>query len=268
MGFTLKVSRRFAPLGILIISLAVVACTTAVQDSAPQLPKAEYLQPDNDFLQQDTTGMQSRAKASSQYSNFMKGLRHGLVMKTRLDAQLVIPRLILDNAQKANGVENRNDTWIWAYPINTNDRTINVRLEAEKQDSTVHWSVYLSSEGDFANLLFCEGNTQNKGKKGDWSYYGLEQQNNREIRSHIRWRYESPDDMTLNLDLEKPVFGSEAMQIMYYADSTSRQMQQFNAEGFQDVNLGWNAQTKAGSITESGSSYCWAEDLTNTSCPD
>jgi len=268
MGFSLKTIRRFAPLGVLIISLILSACTTAIQDSAPELPKAEYLQPDNDLLQQDTTSMQSQAKANTRYSNFLKGLRHGLVMKTRLDAQLVIPRLILVNAQKANGVENRNDTWIWAYPINTDDRTINVRLEAEKQDSTVHWSVYLNSDGDFANLLFCEGSTGNKGKDGDWSYYGLDQQNDRAIRSHIRWRYEASDDMTLNLDLEKPVFGNEAMQITYYADSTSRQLQQFNADGFQNVNLRWNADTKAGSITDSGTTYCWAKDLTNTSCSD
>lgn len=243
----------------------------ATSTEPPQIPPVRSMKMDISLFQPFDASLKADMAADS--SNFQQALDRAFFLKFIVDAQLLLPRLLLDLASQTKP-EFKGGKWVWKYSVSSPLMgTVSTHLVAVKENHTVHWSCYISiSSLGIENTLLFEGTVNEEGTQGEWSFYIFA--GAQEPFTRIEWHVESKNSISLTLTLliDFGLNGSAGDTIKYTFDGMVNTLTIHRAKTDKTIIIAWNVNTKAGYIIapnyNNGQKACWNANFLNTPCSE
>ncbi len=262
---------------IFLFSLLAAACQDTVdpsQETPPPLPPAESMEMDfsamdGDTAQKTAPGYESDSES---YSNFTNAVIRVAVMKTIVNANLAIPRALLQAAQNVDPDFNDNGEWVWTYSHTAGGQQFDIELIAVRQsDQEVQWQLFVSSPDHATDSqLFFEGVTSEDGRAGSWTYFALFGESAGEPVSEITWAIEDEENKQLRLEVLSDRNGNLGDYIEYDLEYPVHRATYYNASEDETSEIQWNSETREGFLTapgyNDGVQSCWDSSFRNSPC--
>lgn len=155
---------------IILITLALGFILTACvkEQPLPDLPPSESM-----VLEVDNIWVQSPGadafKTGVPQSNFIFAAANVYWWNIVLTVQMVVPVAAYLESFNHDAVWDRTSlAWVWSYTVDVHNTSYTAELFAESKTDEVHWSMYLSKEDGFTDLLWFTGISKNDGSSGSW----------------------------------------------------------------------------------------------------
>ena len=257
-------------LGVFLISSCKDSASTVNNDEPPQLPPVESME--MDFSTYENNQGSGNSVASQKGTNFAQAAVRAFIMKTVVDVNLFIPRLLLEAASNNEAEFNEEGGWTWTYSKMADGETYEVRLLATRtSDNEVSWQLFVTNSAlNIDDKLFFSGTSSNDGTNGSWTYFNLQNSEQEEAVSEIEWNVENEEDISLRLEVVSDRNNNMGDFIEYSFDGTIKNAVYFNADEDETTELQWNVETNAGFIIapnyNNGEQACWDENFANISC--
>jgi hypothetical protein len=253
-----------------VLALTTVGCDENEKNAAPQLPPASTMVMDfSDFAAtksaMDTVSFQNWTYAATcaTYWNIVIGVT------------CYIPVAAFHESFKHDAEYLGNNTWEWAYGVQTQAEIYTARLIAVLDADSVTWKMYLTKSGllGFTDFLWYEGKSANDLTGGWWM---------------LKYRPDSAFNL-LKIDWSRTTDDTEASLKYTYALPGAPENGNYIEYGIHpasdlgfnayyyivDMNLGqsvdieWNRDSNVGRVKKYGESIwsCWDENLYDMVCP-
>jgi len=261
---------RNISLFFLLATFVLASCSdnpaSLSSEEPPQLPPVESMQVDFSTFE----GAQA-AKQEVANTNFSQAALRALVMKTVVDLNLAIPRVLLAAAEGTEAEFNEDGQWEWSYSHTAGENNYEVRLVASAEgDSNVKWEFFVTNSTlEIDNKLLFEGTTSNEGRQGTWTYFNIVGEGNEPV-SNIEWSVNGEDEVSLRLEVVSDRYNNLGDFIEYSFDGTVKNAVYYNAGLEETTELQWNVETKAGYLIapnyNNGEQACWDENFEDVVC--
>ncbi|MBO6525309.1 MAG: hypothetical protein JJ971_15885 [Balneolaceae bacterium] len=214
----------------------------------------------------------NKAKTVAAGSNFNTALVASGIAKIILEANLTIPKVLLNAAQQNDPDEIASSEWEWSYSTTAQGNSYGVRLTAAtNSNSDVNWKFYVTNSAvnpPLSNALFFEGNSDFNATSGSWIYYDL---STGDDVSMITWT-KSENSASIDFEVTSGRNDNLGDTIKYNFDGTTKTLVYLDASSGEETTISFNTETKVGFIIapnyNSGTKACWNENLENTACPN
>ena len=155
---------------ILLITLALgLILSACVKEQAlPDLPPSQsmVLEVDNIWVQSPVA---EAFKTGIPQSNFVFAAANVYWWNIVLTVQMVVPVAAYLESFNHDPVWDRSAlAWVWSYSVPVNNTTYTAELFAETKNDEIHWSMYISKEDGFTDLLWFTGTSRNDNSSGTW----------------------------------------------------------------------------------------------------
>jgi hypothetical protein len=269
----LKQLYKFTAL-LLVGSFIIMACdngpTSMDNDEPPQLPPVESMETDFSVFDNNENKI---ATEKQNNINFAQAAARALLIKSIVDLNLAIPRVLLKAASNAEVEFNEDGEWEWRFTKQAGNSTYEVRLLATREsEDEINWQFFITNSSlGIDNRLFFSGTSNGDGTQGTWTYYDLQSSEEQPV-STIEWTITDEDDISLRLEILSNRFNNEGDVIEYTFDGTVKYLNYLDAGDDEMTEIEWNTETKAGFLIapnyNNGEKACWDENLQDISCSE
>jgi hypothetical protein len=249
--------------------------TSGFEEEPPQLPPTESMEMSFstfDSEEAQLTGSSDFEAENEHFSHFSNAAIRVIVMKTVVDLNLAVPKVLLTAATQADPEFSEDNEWVWSYSSSHQNQNMEVRLAASEQsDGQVVWDFYVtnSSLGLDNHLLFT-GITSPDNRTGTWTYYRLFGEDSGEPISDLSWNITDENQATLQLKVLSNRNGNLGDSINFEKNEPVKRAVYFNAEEDSTVEIEWNSDTNEGYLIapdyNNGEKACWDSNFENTEC--
>ncbi|HET6527453.1 MAG TPA: hypothetical protein VFG39_01750 [Balneolaceae bacterium] len=256
----------------LILILTMISCTdspSVPSNYPPALPLESSM-----GIHFSNFGKQKSSVKSQQlsFNNFARAAFTAGVMKAVIEANLFIPRALLDAASDSEAKINEKDRWEWNYRAFVDGKSYEVRLVAlPGENNSTKWKFYVTNieQGLDGRLLF-SGTTSANGRQGSWSYFSLQNTSSSEAISKIKWSLNSKDELHIRVDVISNRFERGGDYIDYTFNGTTKSTVYYDAGEDKTTEIQWNIKTNIGYIFSlhynNGRQACWDENFADIAC--
>lgn len=261
-----KRALTFLTLCLLSVTL-LISCTESNTNSdaiTPNIPSVESMT----FDLSDLDDSNQKAKAGS---NFNAAIFRAGVAKFILDANLVIPKVLITAAQDRSPEEVAEGEYQWRYSAENGDNNFSVLLTAEVDDEdNVEWNFFVTTNATdppLNNFLFFSGEADFDGSDGSWTYFDA---NEDEAVSKIEWDIDEDGSIDLEFSVLSDRNGNQGSEINFEFDGTIKTLVYIDGSNNTTTTIEYNTETKAGFIISpnynNGEKSCWDESLEDITC--
>ncbi|WP_133120235.1 hypothetical protein [Rhodohalobacter barkolensis] len=261
--------------GIVTLFAGCQDSISGFEEEPPQLPPTESM--DMSFSTFDTEEAQLTSSSdfeaeNEHFSHFSNAAIRAFVMKTVVDLNLAIPKVLLTAATQADPEFSEDNEWVWSYSSSHQNQNMEVRLAASEQsDGQVVWDFYVTNSAlGLDNYLLFTGITSPENRIGTWTYYRLLGENDGEPVSELSWNITDENQANLQLEVLSNRNGNLGDTINFEKDGHIKSAIYFNAEEDSTVEIEWNSDTNEGYLIapdyNNGEKACWDSNFENTEC--
>lgn len=270
----LRTKLQTALITLLCATFVLLSCSddpSSVQEQPPELPPASSMEMDFSTFNDQSSKSQSEVQT---IENFSRAVGTALVMKTVVDVNLLIPRVLLAAASEADPQFNEDGEWIWEYSKTVNGNDFGVRLVAtETAEDSLSWNTYVTnSQLGVDNRLFFSGTTNGQGTSGEWTYYSLRSPEAEQEVSRLDWTVNGEDDVELRLEVLTDRNGYAGDYIDYSFDGTTKTATYYDSSDDEITEIQINIQTNVGYFLSpdynNGEKACWDENFQDIACSE
>lgn len=236
------------------------------EEITPVIPSAETMTIDlSDFNNNN-----AKAKAES---NFNAALFRAGIAKLIVDANLIIPKVLVTAAQNNSPETVAEGEYQWRYSAENGDDDFSVLLTAEvDSEDEVEWNFYVTTSATdppLNNFLFFSGEAEYDGTEGNWTYFDAQED---EAVSEIEWDIDNDGSIELEFSVLSDRNGNEGAEIDYEFDGTIKTITYVEGGSGDETTIEFNTETKTGFILSAnynnGVKSCWDENFDNTPCSE
>lgn len=259
--------------GILCL-LLLTSCNdspSSFSDSPPPLPSSQSMEMDFSSFENN----KQRAGAQVQtVENFSRAVGTAVIMKTIVDLNLAVPKVLFAASQETEAEFNEDGHWEWSYSHTAGSETYDVSLQASRaSDNTISWNFYVTSPKlNLDNRLLFSGTTNAEGTEGTWNYYSLKSSDTEEAVSQIDWKVDGEENVELRLEVLSDRNDYQGDYIEYTYNGTLKTAVYSDKSKNQSTELQINTETNAGYIItpdyNDGEKACWDESFQNIACSE
>lgn len=212
----------------------------------------------------------SNAKAKAA-SNFNAALFRAGVAKLIIDANLLIPKTLINAAQNAESETVAEGEYQWRYTAENQEDDFSVLLTAKvDSEGEVEWNFFVTTSATdpaLNNFLFFTGKAEFDGTEGEWKYYDAQEN---EPVSEIEWDIDNDGSIELNFLVLSDRNGNEGAEIDYEFNGTTKTLVYVDGSNGDTTTIEFNSETNAGFIISpnynEGVKACWDESFEDTPC--
>ncbi|MEQ8470842.1 MAG: hypothetical protein RIC35_06630 [Marinoscillum sp.] len=190
-------------LGLLVaLSVLLIGCSEDSEEigTPPSLPPMASLSADlGNFPQYET----HRGDKVENKDNFIFAATNVGFWQNTLTYGFLIPAAAFPAADDHDFAYSSSlKKWQSTYSVSVNQEVFSATLMAKRNDETILWELYLSSEGEFEDFLWVTGESLIDNSEGEWIIYGspaqprqvLQVQWDRDQESYINSKYTIIDE--------------------------------------------------------------------------
>lgn len=252
----------------------MVSCTdnpATIGGNPPSLPPASSMNMDFSTFQNN----QKTGGATTQTTdNFGHAVTAALIMKTVVDVNLAIPKVLLTAAANADAQLNENEKWEWSYSKTADGNSYSVRLVASRNsDNSIDWDCYVTNtELNLSDQLFFSGTTSSDATEGTWTYYNLQNTSSQEEVSQIKWTVNGENNVSLKLEVTSDRNDHQGDYIKYTFDGTIKTATYYDASADETTEIQLNTDSHVGYFISpnynGGMQSCWNDSFQDISCSE
>lgn len=260
--------------GILCL-LLLTSCNdnpSSFSDSPPPLPSSQSME--MDFSSFENNKQRAGGAQVQTVENFSRAVGTAVIMKTIVDLNLAVPKVLFAASQETEAKFNEDGQWEWSYSHTAGSKTYDVLLQASRtSENTISWNFYVTNpELSLDNRLLFSGTTNAEGTEGTWNYYSLKSSESKEAVSQIDWKVEGEENVELHLEVVSDRNDYQGDYIEYSYNGTLKTAVYFDSSKNQSTELQINTETNAGYIKtpdyNDGQKACWDEGFQNIACSE
>jgi hypothetical protein len=262
--------RSFKSLTAIILIMAVfISCSDSnnTDEITPEIPSAETMAIDlSDF----NNNSNSKLKAGS---NFNAALFRAGIAKLIVDANLIIPKVLITAAQNKDPEVVAEGEYQWMYTAENEDKDFSVLLTADvDSEDNVEWNFFVTTSATdppLNNFHLFSGEAEYDGTEGEWTYYDAQEEG---AVSEIEWDIDNDGSIDLDFSVLSDRNGNMGSEIDYDFDGTIKTIVYVDGSNGNTTTIEFNTETKVGFIISpsynEGVKSCWDENLEDTPCAD
>ena len=258
-----NISKSFTALFLMIFLFISCSDTKNNNEITPVIPSVQSMTIDlSDFKDNPK---------SNAGSNFNAALFRAGVAKLIIDANLIIPKVLINGAQNRNGEIVADGEYQWRYTAENGEDDFSVLLTAEvDSEDDVEWNFFVTTSATnppLNNFLFFSGNAEYDGTEGSWTYYDA--QENGPV-SEIEWDIDNDGSVDLDFSVLSDRNGNDGAEIDYDFDGRIKTIVYVEGSSGDTTTIQFNTETNVGFIISpnynEGIKSCWDETLSDVPC--
>lgn len=261
---------KWKPLTAIILIMAVfVSCsdTNNSTEITPEIPSSQTMTIDlSDF----NSNSNPKLKAGS---NFNAAIFRAGVAKLIVDANLIIPKVLITAAQNKDPEVVAEGEYQWMYTAENEDKDFSVLLTADvDSEDNVEWNFFVTSSATdppLNNFLLFSGEAEFDGTEGEWTYFDTQEEG---PVSEIEWDIDNDGSIDLDFSVLSDRNGNSGSEIDYDFDGRIKTIKYMDGSNGNTTTIEFNTDTNAGFIISpsynEGVKSCWDENLEDTPCAD
>ncbi|HKK46064.1 MAG TPA: hypothetical protein VJ964_11125 [Balneolaceae bacterium] len=259
----------YSLIGLLFLTVSCTDNPPTIGDTPPELPPSSSMNMDFSGFQNNQKINNTETQSSN---NFGHAVAAAIIMKAVVDANLVIPKILLTAAANSDAQLNDNDKWEWSYSKTADGNTYSVRLVASRDGSgTITWDCYVTNSNlNLNDQLFFSGTTNSDATEGTWTYYNLQNTGSQEEVSQINWTVNGQDNVNLKLQVTSDRNDNKGDYIKYTFDGTLKTATYYDASTDETTEIQINVDTHIGYFISpnynNGMQSCWDNSFQDTAC--
>ena len=253
---------------VILIIAVFISCNDAnTSEVTPEIPSVQTMTID---LSEFSNNGNPKSQAGS---NFNAALFRAGIAKLIVDANLIIPRILINAAQNKNPEIVAEGEYQWMYTAQNGDDDFSILLTAElESDDEVNWNFYVTSSATdppLNNFLLFSGEAEFDGSEGKWSYYDVQESG---AVSEIEWDIDNDGTVDLDFSVLSDRNGNEGSEIDYDFDGVTKTIIYIDGSNGDTTTIEFNTETKIGFIISpnynDGVKSCWDSNFEDTPCPN
>jgi hypothetical protein len=251
---------------ILIVAVFISCNDNNTSEVTPEIPSAQTMAIDlSDF----NSNNNPKLKAGS---NFNAALFRAGVAKLIVDANLIVPRVLITAAQDKDPEVVAEGEYQWMYSAENGEDEFSILLTAKvDSEDDVEWNFYVTSSANdppLNNFLLFRGEAEYDGSEGNWTYFDAQETG---PVSEIEWDIDNDGAVDLDFSVLSDRNGNEGSEIDYDFDGTTKTIVYIDGSNEEATTIEFNTETKVGFIISpnynDGIKSCWDENFEDTPCP-
>jgi len=246
-----------------------VSCsdTNSIDEVTPVIPQSESMTIDlSDFNNSNNAKLQAG-------SNFNAALFRAGIAKLIVDANLIIPKVLITAAQNENPETVAEGEYQWRYSAENGEDNFSVLLTAEvDSEDDVEWNFFVTTSATdppLNNFLFFTGEAEFDGTEGNWTYFDAQEN---DAVSEIEWDIDNDGSIDLDFTVLSDRNGNEGAEINYDFNGIIKTITYVEGSSGDTTTIEFNTETKTGFILSpnynEGMKSCWDENFDNTPCAE
>ncbi len=263
----MKFTKLKSLVALFLMTTIFISCSDSVNndDVTPVVPSAES-------MTIDLSDFNNNAKSNAG-SNFNNAIFRAGIARFIIDANLLIPRVLVNAAQNENPETVAEGEYQWRYSAENGEDDFSVLLTAEVDaEDNVEWNFYVTTSATdppLNNFLFFSGEAEYDGTEGSWTYF--DNQVNGPV-SEITWDVDEDGSVELDFSVLSDRNGNEGSEINYDFDGTIKTLVYVDGSSGDTTTIEFNTDTNVGFIISpnynEGVKSCWDENFEDIPCSD
>lgn len=250
-----------------LVTMLFVSCSDSTNNGsgeiAPVIPSAES-------MTIDISEFNDNAKSNAG-SNFNNAVFRSGIAKLIIDANLFIPKVLINAAQDNNPELVAEGEYQWRYSAENGEDDFSVLLTAEVDaEDDVEWNFFVTTSATnppLNNFLFFSGEAEYDGTEGSWRYFDSQTDG---AVSEITWDIDNDGSVELDFSVLSDRNGNEGSEIEYDFDGTIKTLVYVDGSSEDITTIQFNTETNVGFIISpnynEGVKSCWDESLNDVPC--
>ncbi len=252
--------------GVLLI-FAACSNSTSVNETPPTIPSQQSMSID----MSEMNNAQKVAAKSKAGSNFNAAIYRAGVAKLILDANLLVPKVLVGAAQERDPEEVADGEYQWSYSTSNQQNDYSVLLTANvDSNDEVNWNFFVttsSTDPVLNNFLFFSGEAEYNGTEGVWYYYDPNEEG---PVSTVNWDIDEDGSVVVGLEVLSDRNGNLGNTIDYNFDGDTKVLEYYEASSEARTTISYDINTMTGFIISpsynNGAKSCWDANLEDIAC--
>ena len=253
---------------IVLIIAVFISCNDANnREVTPEIPSAQTMSID---LSEFSSNSNPKSQAGS---HFNAALFRAGIAKLIVDANLIVPRILINAAQNKNPEVIAEGEYQWMYSAQNGDDEFSILLTAElESEDEVNWNFYVTSSATdppLNNFLLFSGEAEFDGSEGKWTYFDAQESG---AVSEIEWDVDNDGRIELDFSVLSDRNGNKGSETDYDFDGVTKTIIYTDGSSGDMTTIEFNTETNTGFIISpnynEGIKSCWDGNFENISCPN